>query len=127
LPDFRVATFPLPVITGARYADQQTERCTKDEAFHAALLSFSSQFVRSNVRAANQSIVIVYVKILRRAGDRSFAIAGVALLHRFQSISVILRAWCSQLVVMMMMMQKFDIVVAKLPHDTFASTLGFRK
>jgi hypothetical protein len=69
----------------------------------------------------------VYVKILRRAGDRSFAIAGVALLHRFQSISVILRAWCSQLVVMMMMMQKFDIVVAKLPHDTFASTLGFRK
>jgi hypothetical protein len=68
----------------------------------------------------------VYVKILRRAGDRSFAIAGVALLHRFQSTSVILRAWCSQLVVMMMM-QKFDIVVAKLPHDTFASTLGFRK
>jgi hypothetical protein len=68
----------------------------------------------------------VYVKILRRAGDRSFAIAGVALLHRFQSISAILRAWCSQLVVMMML-QKFDIVVAKLPHDTFASTLGFRK
>jgi hypothetical protein len=45
LAKLRISPFPLPVISGARYADQKTERCTKDEAFHAALLSFSSQFV----------------------------------------------------------------------------------
>src|ERR1700755_3322581 len=44
---------------------------------------FFSQFVRSNVRAANQSLTIVYVKILRRSDDRLFAIGCVALLHRF--------------------------------------------
>jgi hypothetical protein len=71
--------------------------------------------------------VIVYVKILRRADGRLFAIAGVALLHRFQPISVILRVCWSQSVVMMMTLQQFDIVVAKLPHVSFASMVGFRK
>jgi hypothetical protein len=79
LPDIRVCCFPLPEITGVRYANQKTERCTKDEASHAALLSFFSQFVQSNVRAANQLAVLVYVKILRRTGDRLFAVIGVAL------------------------------------------------
>src|SRR6202021_2152233 len=37
---FGVGRFPLSEITRARYAHQATERCTKDEAFHAALLSF---------------------------------------------------------------------------------------
>jgi hypothetical protein len=70
----------------------------------------------------------VYVKILRRADGRLFAIAGVALLHRFQPISVILRVCWSQSVVMMMMtLQQFEIVVAKLPHVSFASMVGFRK
>jgi hypothetical protein len=36
----RVRAFPLSEVTRTRYAYQATERCTKDEAFHATLLSF---------------------------------------------------------------------------------------